>query len=229
MAETRILLVEDERSIRELVRLNLELEGYEVILAKDGEEAVRAIETQYIDLVLLDLMIPKISGLEVLNTLRVFERYIPVIIISAKNTSTDRIQGLKLGADDYLTKPFELEELMLRIEKLVRRMDAHDPEIFSDYTFGNNHVDFKTFEALGVRGNFVLTQKEAQLLKLLITRKNEVVSRQDILKFVWGYDVFPSTRTIDNYILSFRKHFEMDPKDPKHFHSVRGVGYKFTE
>jgi two-component system alkaline phosphatase synthesis response regulator PhoP len=153
----------------------------------------------------------------------------PIIFVTARNTGEDRIKGLKLGGDDYLTKPFEYEELELRIQKLLQRSGKAKKEETSIYTFGNNEVNFKTFEAHGLQGAFMLTKKEAMLLKLLIDRKNQVVSRRQILQSVWGYDVFPSTRTIDNFILSFRKYFEEDPKNPKYFISVRGVGYKFLE
>jgi two-component system alkaline phosphatase synthesis response regulator PhoP len=153
---------------------------------------------------------------------------VPVIFLTAKDTSQDRIAGLKKGADDYLTKPFTLEELLLRIQNLLKRSirQVHDDaEIFR---FGRNKVNFATFEATGNQGDFHLTKKEAMLLKLMVERKNEVVSRNQILQFVWGYDVFPATRTIDNFILSFRKYFEDDPANPRYFLSIRGVGYKFV-
>lgn len=153
----------------------------------------------------------------------------PIIFLTARNSGEDRIKGLKLGGDDYLTKPFEFEELELRIKKLLQRAGKTKTEATSVYTFGDNKVNFKTYEAHGQQGDFMLTKKEAMLLKLLIDRKNQVVSRRQILQSVWGYDVFPSTRTIDNFILSFRKYFEADPKNPKYFISVRGVGYKFLE
>ena len=153
---------------------------------------------------------------------------VPVIFLTAKDTSLDRITGLKKGADDYLTKPFNLEELLLRVQNLLRRT-AKDPENTPEtYQFGANIINFLTYEAQGQQGSFSLTKKEAMLLKLLIDRRHEVVSRQQILQSVWGYDVYPSTRTIDNFILSFRKYFEEDPRNPHYFLSVRGVGYKFV-
>jgi two-component system alkaline phosphatase synthesis response regulator PhoP len=154
---------------------------------------------------------------------------VPIIFLTAKDTSADRIAGLKKGADDYLTKPFHLEELLLRVNNLLRRTSKSPANTPDEYSFGNNKVNFKTYEAEGVNGKLTLTRKEAMLLKLLIDRKNEVVSRHQILQSVWGYDVFPSTRTIDNFILSFRKYFEPEPRRPRYFHSVRGVGYKFTD
>ena len=153
---------------------------------------------------------------------------VPVIFLTAKDGMSDKIAGLKRGADDYLTKPFHLEELLLRVNNLIRRTSKAPENMPEEYVFGNNKVNFLTYEARGMKGDFLLTKKEAMLLKLLIDRKNEVVSRHQILQSVWGYDVFPSTRTIDNFILSFRKYFEEDQRNPVYFHSVRGVGYKFT-
>ncbi|MFQ5445850.1 MAG: response regulator transcription factor [Saprospiraceae bacterium] len=224
----RILFVEDEENIRNVVKLNLEMEGFEVVATGKGREAIRLFESQHFDLIILDVMLPEINGFEICEQIRLTNTEVPIIFLTAKDGSTDRISGLKRGADDYLTKPFHLEELLLRINNLIRRT-TKDPENIPDvFEFGKNKVNFRTFEASGNNGNFMLTKKEAMLLKLLIDRENEVVSRNQILQSVWGYDVFPSTRTIDNFILSFRKHFEEDQRNPKFFHSVRGVGYKFT-
>lgn len=224
----RILLVEDEESIRDAVKLNLELENYEVVATGSGREAMQIVQEQRFDLLLLDVMLPEINGFEICEQVRLTDREVPILFLTAKDGAMDRVTGLKLGADDYLTKPFVLEELLLRVHNLVRRAHKgaeHAPEMVE---FGGNRINFATFDAVGRHGAFTLTKKEAMLLKLLIDRKNEVISRQHILSSVWGYDVYPSTRTIDNFILAFRKYFEEDPANPRFFLSIRGVGYKFV-
>ncbi|MCB0652939.1 MAG: response regulator transcription factor [Saprospiraceae bacterium] len=225
----RILLVEDEASIRNTIKLNLELSDYEVVTAENGSEALDKVMSQHFDLLILDVMLPDMDGFQICEQIRLSDFETPIIFVTARNSGDDRIKGLKLGADDYLTKPFEFEELELRIGKLLQRAGKSTGDETSIYAFGNNRMNFKTFDAWGRNGAFTLTKKEAMLLKLLIDRKNQVVSRRQILQSVWGYDVFPSTRTIDNFILSFRKYFEEDPRNPKFFISVRGVGYKFVE
>jgi two-component system, OmpR family, alkaline phosphatase synthesis response regulator PhoP len=224
----RILFAEDEENIRDVVKLNLEMEGYEIVETDNGKDAVALFKEQHFDLVILDVMMPEMNGFEVCQQIRLTNTDLPIIFLTAKDTAQDRIAGLKKGADDYLTKPFTLEELLLRVQNLLKRSNrqAHDEsEVF---VFGKNRVNFATFEASGNKGSFNLTKKEAMLLKLMVERKNEIVSRNQILQFVWGYDVFPTTRTIDNFILSFRKYFEEDPANPRYFLSIRGVGYKFT-
>lgn len=224
----RILLVEDEENIRETIKLNLEMEDYEVVAAKDGKKALKYTQEQHFDLLILDVMLPEVDGFQICEQVRLTNREVPIIFLTAKDTAQDRINGLRKGADDYLVKPFNLEELLLRVERLIQRT-SKAPEASADiYTFGKHTINFATFEAQGNAGVFTLTKKEAMLLKLLIDRKGEVVSRQQILQSVWGYDVYPSTRTIDNFILSFRKYFEEDPRTPEFFLSVRGVGYKFV-
>ena len=225
----RILLVEDEENIRDTVKLNFELEGFEVVTAEDGRKALKHAEGQHFDVMVVDVMLPEVSGFQVVEQIRLTNRDTPIIFLTAKDQAQDRIQGLKKGADDYLTKPFVFEELLLRVNRLIERT-SKSPEVQPElFTFGDNRVNFATYEATGNQGTFTLTKKEAMLLKLLTERRGEVVSRQQILQSVWGYDVYPSTRTIDNFILSFRKYFERDPKSPTHFLSVRGVGYKFVE
>jgi two-component system alkaline phosphatase synthesis response regulator PhoP len=227
-----ILLVEDEENLHEALKLNLELENYQVTSAYDGSKALQAIEDEYFDLIILDIMLPEVDGITALETIRVQNNLVPVLILSAKNTSADRVLGLKKGADDYLTKPFNLEELLLRVKKLIDKNNKLlDKDTIGDtYSFGKNIIDFKAQEALTRKGEKIqLSKKEAMLLKLLIENKNEVVTREKILQTVWGYNVYPTTRTIDNFILSFRKYFEEDSRNPVFFHSVRGVGYKYSE
>jgi len=224
----RILLVEDEKNIRDLVKMNLELEGYEVVATGEGKEAIKFFNGQHFDLLLLDVMLPEVSGFQICEQVRLTNMEVPIIFLTAKDAAADRIAGLRKGADDYLTKPFNLQELLLRVQNLLKRTQKNPenkPEVFE---FGSNKVNFLTYEASNEKKEFVLTKKEAMLLKLLTDRENEVVSRQQILQSVWGYDVFPSTRTIDNFILSFRKYFEKNPKHPQYFLSIRGVGYKFV-
>ncbi len=225
----RILLVEDEESIRNLLRLNLELEGYEVVSTANGRKALDLIGGQHFDLLLLDVMLPDVDGFTITEQVRLSNAEVPILLLTAKDTAQDRVMGLKKGADDYLAKPFNLEELLLRVSKLLRRSQRVKGETIDLFEFGNNRINFETFEATTWEGkDLVLTKKEAMLLKLLVERKNEVVSRHQILQAVWGYDVYPSTRTIDNFILAFRKYFEEDAKTPRFFHSIRGVGYKFV-
>ncbi len=227
-----ILLIEDEENLHEALKLNLELEGYEVTSAFNGTEALQKFQDEYFDLLVVDVMIPEIDGISVIETIRVHHNDVPILILSAKNTSSDRVLGLKKGADDYLTKPFNLEELLLRVQKLInknKKMQEKDT-VGDSYSFGGNVIDFKAQEATLRTGEKIqLSKKESMLLKLLIENKNEVVPREKILQTVWGYNVYPTTRTIDNFILSFRKYFEVDSRHPQYFHSVRGVGYKYTE
>jgi two-component system alkaline phosphatase synthesis response regulator PhoP len=196
--------------------------------AKNGKEALKRKEEEHFDLIVLDVMLPEIDGFEVCSKIRLTDRETPILFLTAKDAAENRISGLKRGGDDYLTKPFVLEELLLRIKNLIKRSQPEKSQQFDEFSFGDNIVNFKTYEAESPKGKFALTQKEVMLLKMLIDRKNEVVSRKQILQHVWGYDVYPSTRTIDNFILNFRKYFEKDPKSPEFFKSVRGVGYKMS-
>jgi len=227
-----ILLVEDEENLHETLKLNLEMEGYEVTSAYDGAVALKKISNEFFHLIIMDIMLPELDGIAVTEAVRVANNEVPILMLSAKNASTDRVMGLKKGADDYLTKPFNLEELLLRVEKLIdKNKRIQDKNTIADtYAFGNNTIDFKAQTAICYNGdNVELSKKEVMLLKLLIENKGEVVTREKILQVVWGYQVYPTTRTIDNFILSFRKYFETDTRHPQYFHSVRGVGYKYTD
>ncbi len=233
MSETsyRILLVEDERQLREGLKLNLELEGYEVVEAEDGRRALDVLRTHKLDLAILDVMLPELDGLTVCKTARVEGIRTPVLILSAKGTGADRIEGLRIGADDYLAKPFHLEELLLRVSKLIVRHEEGQPHLadIHRFKFGKCSINFETYKIVDKYGQEQeLSKKEIMLLKLLVSKKGLVVSREEILETVWGYDVFPSTRTIDNFISAFRKYFEPNPRQPIYFFSVRGVGYKFS-
>jgi two-component system alkaline phosphatase synthesis response regulator PhoP len=227
-----ILLVEDEENLHEALKLNLELEGYEITSGFTGSEALQKIQNEYFDLIILDVMLPDVDGISITETIRVQNNQVPILILSAKNTSSDRVLGLKKGADDYLTKPFNLEELLLRVQKLIEKnKKMQDKDSVGDtYQFGGHTIDFNAQEAVTKEGQRIqLSKKEAMLLKLLFENKNDVVPREKILQTVWGYNVYPTTRTIDNFILNFRKYFEHDSRNPRYFHSVRGVGYKYTE
>jgi two-component system, OmpR family, alkaline phosphatase synthesis response regulator PhoP len=199
--------------------------------AFNGEEALNAVRSEYFDLIILDVMLPEIDGITVCENIRLSNTEIPILMLSAKDQSADRILGLKKGADDYVAKPFSLEELLIRVRILInksKKISAKEP-VADEYSFGTNIINFKSLESTTKTGGKVdLTKKEAMLLKLLIENKNEVVTREKILQSVWGYNVYPTTRTVDNFILNFRKYFEDDSRHPKYFHSIRGIGYKFT-
>jgi two-component system alkaline phosphatase synthesis response regulator PhoP len=233
MANYSILLVEDEVNLHDTLKLNLTLEGYEVSSAFDGPIALQQIEKAHFDLIILDVMLPGLDGYSITEMIRLKNNQTPILILSAKNTTLNKIQGLKLGADDYMTKPFNLEELLLRVSKLIQKSNAASfvPILnVEPYQFSGNFFDFVSLEVTTHLGEKItLTKKEGMLLKLLIDHKNTVISREQILKTVWGYNVFPNTRTIDNFILNFRKYFEKDARSPLHFISIRGIGYKFQD
>jgi len=222
----KICVVEDENSIAEMVRFNLEMESYEVELIQDGAEALELFKRNFeFDLIILDVMLPNVSGVDLCRLIRQTSQ-VPILFLSAKGTTADRIEGLKAGGNDYLPKPFDLEELLLRIAILLNTIPKSTEEIV---TIGSCEVNFKTFLVVNeeTEEEITLSKKEVALLQLFYSKTGEVISRSEILDKVWGKDQFPTTRTIDNFILHFRKVFETNPKDPNHFHSVRGVGYKF--
>lgn len=226
----RILLVEDEESLMEVLTLNLSLENFEVTKAKTGTEALELVKNNF-DLIILDVMLPEVNGFDICEIIRK-ESEVPVLFISAKGTSNDRIKGLSIGADDYLVKPFHLDEFLLRVKNLINRFSSKTNRVAVEdvFTFGNNFsINFKTFEIESNVGKVTLSKREIELLKLLTTKRNEVVSRDEILNALWSETSSPNSRTIDNYILNLRKHFEENPKSPKHFLSIRGVGYKFVD
>jgi two-component system alkaline phosphatase synthesis response regulator PhoP len=222
----RILVVEDEAALRQMIAFNLEAEGYEVVAVADGKKALDLLPSiNRFALVVLDVMMPFVSGLDVCVEIRK-QSQVPVLFLSAKGTSADRIAGLKLGANDYLPKPFDLEELLLRVSILAGKNEAIENQ---SLLIGDFEVNFKTYQVMQAGVEVAqITKREVALLQLFSKHANEVVSRDQILDEIWGVDQFPTTRTIDNYILNFRKIFEKDAKNPVLFHSIRGVGYKFT-
>lgn len=223
----KICVVEDESSIAEMIRLNLELEGYSVTHYDNGSIAKNIFQNEFdFDLIILDVMLPGVNGIDLCIEIRKKSK-IPVLFLSAKGTTTDRIEGLKAGGNDYLPKPFDLEELLLRVAVLTSNLKSENTDelVIGDYT-----VNFKTFEVRNSisEETIELSKREIALIQLFYEKNNEVIPRSEILDRVWGKDQFPTSRTIDNYILNFRKIFEKDPKTPQYFHSIRGVGYKFT-
>lgn len=223
---SKVLIIEDELSLQETLRLNLELEGYKVDALASGINAIEHIRHSSPDLILLDIMLPDISGTEIYKALNKENIRIPVIFLTAKNDVKDKIEGLKLGADDYITKPFDLEELLLRINIVLKRNKTNsNADVFS---FDECEINFLTFDVKTISGAVeTISKREMALLRLLVDNANNVVSRDEILEKIWTKDENPSSRTIDNFILNFRKWFEKNPKEPVHFQSIRGVGYKF--
>jgi len=225
-----ILIVEDEEHLAEALSHNLQFEGYVTTTAFDGEQGLKLAQSIHFDLIVLDIMMPKLDGLEVCRRIRAAGSRVPILFLTAKASDADRVLGLKIGADDYMAKPFLLEELILRIHGILRRQDWYRsaPEEQVIFCFGDNEVNFLTYEAKSRGKNISLTEKECMLMKLLAERRNQVVSREEILERVWGYKFSTSSRTIDNFIVRLRKYFEPDPRAPRFIHSVRGVGYRLS-
>ncbi|HNS41756.1 MAG TPA: response regulator transcription factor [Taishania sp.] len=220
-----IVLVEDEQSIAEVVLMNLELENYKVTVFSNGRQALENLPLLLnANLVILDVMLPEVNGIDICKEIRKHSS-VPILFISAKGTSSDKIEGLKSGGTDYLGKPFDLEELLLRVNILIGRTNAQQ-----HLKIGKNTVDFRTYVVTDEQNQKIaeLSKREIELLQLFNAKQGEVISRDEILDKVWGIDQYPTSRTIDNFILSFRKLFEENSKTPKYFHSIRGVGYKFT-
>jgi two-component system alkaline phosphatase synthesis response regulator PhoP len=225
----RILVVDDEAHLADGIRENLAAEGYATEVAYDGAAGLRAAESAPFDLAVVDVMLPEIDGVELCSRLRRAGIQTPVLFLTVKGAPEDRIRGFEAGGDDYLTKPFHLQELLLRVAAILRRSRWYE-DAPATLDFGGNRVDFRTYQAQSWDGaTHGLTHKEAMIVQALAERGGEIVTREDILDRVWGYEVFPSTRTIDNFIVRIRKRFERNPEAPLHFHTVRGVGYRFTK
>ncbi|MCB2182618.1 MAG: response regulator transcription factor [Desulfobulbaceae bacterium] len=226
----RVLIIEDDRHIAEGLQLNLVIQGYEVQVAGDGRSGLERWKEWRPHLIVLDIMLPGIDGLDVLQNIRLEDERLPVLILSAKAMIEDKIKGLALGVDDYLTKPFNLEEFLLRVKRLLTRIaweEDHDEGIGPIYTFGRNSINFVTHTAQCASGTITLTEIEVKLLKLFIVNRGKPLSRRQLIEMVWGYDGDIKTRTVDNFIVRFRKYFEEDAGHPVFFKTCRSVGYVF--
>jgi two-component system alkaline phosphatase synthesis response regulator PhoP len=224
----KILIVEDDPGIALGLMDEFESEGYVVMTANDGEKGLEAVRNQKPDLIILDIMLPVLNGYEVCKRLRMEGKTMPIIMLTVRDKEIDKVLGLELGADDYLTKPFSLRELLARAKAIFRRTAFHSEDM-DIYSFGQIELDFKKYEATKGGQNLELTPLEFQLMKLLIQKKGEVLTRDDFLDSVWGEDnLAVSDRTVDSHIANIRKKIEDDPGRPKHIVSVRGVGYKFV-
>jgi len=226
----RILLVEDEQHLAEGLLYNLAAEGCETGFARDGQEALDLFERGPWHLIVLDLMLPRVDGFEVARRIRAKDPRVPILMLTARVSDEDRVKGLECGADDYLTKPFHLQELLLRIRGMLRRSSWYRtvPTAGDRYSFGEEcWVDFREGTAGGPGGKRRLTEKELLVFKCLVERSSETVSREEMLREVWGYGPGVETRTVDNFIRRLRTYFEKDPSSPEHIVSIRGMGYRF--
>ena len=228
-----ILVIEDDAHIAEGLKLNLSLQGYEVVSAADGPSGLQKWKQIRPDLIVLDIMLPGIDGLSVLKAIRLEDDRLPVLILSAKAASDDVVRGLSYGVDDYLAKPFNLEEFLLRVERLLKRAgwnrhaNAPQTPTRTNFKFGGNTIDFEKNIAHCRQGQITLTEQEAKLLKLFIANRGKPLSRDALLEIGWGYTRNITTRTVDNFIVRLRKYFEENPKDPVYFISIRSIGYMF--
>ena len=233
----RVLVIEDDHHIAEGLNLNLSLQGYEVGIALNGVSGIQMWREWRPDLIVLDIMLPGIDGLSILRNIRLEDEKIPILILSAKVETDYKVKGLAYGVDDYLTKPFSLEEFLLRVDRLLKRaswsnsseaientLSENETHIFS---FGGNQIDFETMTASCKAGNIHLTEQEAKLLKLFLMNPGKPLSRGKLLQIGWGYTKGTTTRTVDNFIVRFRKYFEDNPKKPSYFISIRSIGYVF--
>lgn len=233
----QILIIEDDAHIAEGMKLNLSLQGHTVFIAPDGPSGLRQWKELKPDLIVLDIMLPHIDGISVLQSIRLEDERIPILIVSAKGEPDDRIKGLSYGVDDYLAKPFHLDEFLLRVERLLTKVSWYRSDDLNNtpletmaetYSFGENHINFTTHTARCKCGAVILTEQEVKLLKLFIANRGRPLSRQKLLEIGWGYTKNTTTRTVDNFIVRFRRYFEDNPHKPLYFKSIRSIGYLFN-
>ncbi|HOP05942.1 MAG TPA: response regulator transcription factor [candidate division Zixibacteria bacterium] len=225
----KILLVEDDPNLADGLLLNLEAEGFELLHVDHGARVMEEFNRGKFDLILMDIMLPGIDGLTLTRNIRKTGSTVPILFITARDAVDQKIEGLVAGGDDYITKPFSTAELVARIQGIFRRQAwlQSDRPMDREFSFQGRRIDFKTYKAEGPGGKFELTRKECMVMKYLAEREGEVVSRDQLLDAVWGYHVYPTSRTIDNFIMKLRKIFEDDPANPRFFETIRGVGYRF--
>lgn len=224
-----VLLIEDEAAIAEVLADNLREEGFTVLHASDGRRGERAWRDDAPDLVVLDVMLPHTDGITLCRRMRDAGDETPVLFLSARGQAADRVAGLQAGGDDYLPKPFHLSEFLLRVKAMLRRRGWRADDPHASYAFGGHEVDFRSWTARLADGSeATLGERELGIFRLLAARADEVVSRDDILDEVWGEEAFPSSRTVDNFVVRLRRLFEPDPSEPIYLHTVWGVGYRFT-
>jgi DNA-binding response OmpR family regulator len=227
----KVLIIEDEASLRNGLKDNLEAEGYKVSAAATGKEGLEKGLKEEADLILLDIMLPGMNGFDICKKIKSKKLRVPIIMLTAKAKEADKILGLELGADDYITKPFSVNELLARIKAVLRRAAIHEAakqKKIESYEFGNVKLNFTKLEAYRGAKKLKLSKREFEILEYMIKRKDEIIARNDLLDVVWGYNVFPTTRTVDNFIARIRKQVEDKPSKPKHIMSVRSAGYRFV-
>jgi DNA-binding response OmpR family regulator len=237
LPQKRILIIEDDEHIAQGLKLNLSLQGYEVSIAGEGTSGLRMWKEWNPHLIVLDIMLPGLDGLSVLRHIRMEDEKLPVLILSAKGGHDDKVKGFSYGVDDYLAKPFNLEEFLMRIERLMKRSSwsrgdtvnggLEAQELKNTYVFGSNSIDFGTMTAQGAHGMIHLTDQEVRLLKIFIANRGKPLSRKVLLEVGWGYSGETTTRTVDNFIVRLRKYFENDLENPVYFKSIRSIGYIF--
>jgi len=223
----KILVIEDEPQMRLGLRDNLELEGYEVETAADGDEGLQKAGTFGPDLVILDVMLPKKNGFDVCRDLRSKSNSTPIVMLTARSAETDKVLGLELGADDYVTKPFSITELLARVRAVLRRSGVQKPAA-DVIRIGDIEIDFKLHQARRAKQRIEFTAREFDLLRYFVLHTGQVVTREQILNEVWGYEEFPTTRTIDNFVAKLRQKIENAPHAPEHILTIHGSGYKFV-
>lgn len=224
-----IMLVEDEIHLARGICFNLEEDGFRISHFETGEKALLALEVEHFELIILDVMLPGMDGFQVCRAIRTLDPRVPILMLTARSEDSDRVEGLENGADDYLTKPFNLVEFLLRVKGMLRRSSWYRPDpVEEGYRFGNNEVFALSYRARTAQGEIDLTEMEVRVLSLFFQKEGAIIPRGELLQSVWGYTNDTETRTLDNFIVRLRKYFEPDPTHPVHFQTVRGVGYRFS-